>query len=40
MVGEMSTLVLNSQNVSSQKVAATTFDYAFPTLEKALSDLL
>ena len=40
MVGEMSTLVLNSQNVSSQKVAATTFDYTFPTLEKALTDLL
>lgn len=40
MVGEMSTLVLNSQYVSSQKVVNTAFDYEFPSLEKALSDLL
>ena len=40
MVGEMSTLVLNSQYVSSQKVIDTAFEYEFPSLEKALSDLL
>jgi len=40
MVGEMSTLVLNSQYVSAQKVIDTAFDYEFPSLEKALSDLL
>ena len=40
MVGEMSTLVLNSQYVSSQKVVDTAFDYEFPSLEKALLDLL
>ena len=40
MVGEMSTLVVNSQYVSAQKVIDTAFDYEFPSLEKALSDLL
>lgn len=40
MVGEMSTLVLNSQYVSAQKVIDTEFKYEFPLLEKALSDLL
>lgn len=40
LVGEMSALVLNSQYVSAQKVMDTTFEFQFPTLEKALSDLL
>ncbi|MDG2492592.1 MAG: TIGR01777 family oxidoreductase [Flavobacteriaceae bacterium] len=40
MVGEMSTLVLNSHFVSSEKVKKENFTYNFPTLEKALKDLL
>ena len=40
MVGEMSTLVLNSQYVSAQKIVDSSFEYQFPTLENALTDLL
>ena len=40
MVGEMSSLVLNSHNVSSNKALEKEFKYQFPTLQKACENLL
>ena len=39
IVGEMSTLVLISHYISSQKVTDTGFEYEFPSLKTALEDL-
>ena len=40
MLGEMSVEVLKSANVSSNKIASTGFEFDYPTLDKALSQLL
>lgn len=40
LVGEMSTLVLNSHNVSAKKVQEKGFKYQFSTLQKACENLL
>ena len=40
LFGEMSTLVLNSHNVSAKKVQEKGFKYQFPTLQKACENLL
>ena len=40
LAGEMSTLVLNSHNVSAKKVQEKGFEYQFPTLQKACENLL
>lgn len=40
LLGEMSELVLNSQNVSAQKVKEKGFEFNFPTLSMALDNLL
>jgi hypothetical protein len=40
MVGEMSSLVLNSHHVSSNKALEKEFKYQFPTLQKACENLL
>ncbi len=40
LLGEMSTLTLNSQNVSAKKIRDKGFEFHFLTLEKALTNLL
>lgn len=40
LLGEMSTLLFSSQQVSSQKIEATGFTFTFPDLTPALEDLL
>jgi uncharacterized protein (TIGR01777 family) len=40
MLGEMSIEVLKSANVSSKKIESTGFEFDYPTLDKALSQLL
>ena len=40
LVGEMSSLVLNSHHVSSNKAREKEFKYQFPTLQKACENLL
>ena len=39
-MGEMADVVLSSARVRSEKIEATGFEYAFPTLSEALPDLL
>jgi uncharacterized protein (TIGR01777 family) len=39
LLGEMSTIVLGSSNVSAQKIEVTGFRFSFPTIEAALADI-
>ena len=39
LFGEMSVLIFNSQNVSASKILNSGFNFKFPTLEEALSNL-
>jgi NAD dependent epimerase/dehydratase family enzyme len=40
MVGEMAMLILNSANISCDKIQGTGFKFSFTSLEEALRDLL
>ncbi len=40
ILGEMATIVLNGNRVSCEKLVATGFTFQFPTIKKALDDLL
>jgi NAD dependent epimerase/dehydratase family enzyme len=39
ILGEMSYLLFSSKNISAQKISTTGFEFQFPKIEKAISNL-